>query len=315
MTESYVRFDGLLGDDDRFEPLPGWETERPLRTPTGDTPYRLVVRDSDGTTLASVSPETQSVVTCAPGIEPERQQTRITGYVPVVEGATRVVLETDGRVLAERRLAAEPPAVDIVEFAVEEDTYHVQWESEATENTEIVHHVGVLADGVIKPRAFDVTGNSHEGSLTDVPGDEAARVLVVATDGLRSTTARTDPFPVADPGPTVSIQEPAPEASLPADHPISLVGSVLDSHGRARDPAGITWMIDGETVATDTNRALAGPLVSGEHTVTLVYERPDTESEERGTGRDERTVTVQSRTERQQWYREVMPDDRLPSTE
>lgn len=340
MTETHLRFDGWLRTDDRFEPIPGWETEQPIQKPTGDGPYRLVVRDAEGDSLASITPQTTRTTTCAPTTTPALERSRITGYVPLVTGAESVALLEDDRVLVERPLAPEPPAVEITEFDVDGASYQVRWSGEhpgleelrsedATEEMRdeertgdesgLTYHVGCLTDGVVVPLALDVAGHEHEGSLESVPGDEEARLLVLATDGLRSATARTEPFALADPGPELTIQEPQAESAVPADQPLSLVGQVVDSHGRALSETGLTWQVDGETVASGERSALSEPLEPGEHTITLSYDGPEVG----GDGQEaldeplqsQVTVSVHPRTERQQWYREVMPDDRLPGAE
>lgn len=339
MTDTHLRFDGWLGADDRFERIPGWETEDPLRARTGDGEYRLVVRDREGERLAAVSPRTQSGTVCAPNTRISQQETRITGYVPLVEGAHTVALVDDDGTLTERHVAPEPPTVEITGFEHDGDEVSLTWTSDLprgqgrpdeereeetgpeehgeTERGErdsdrrLTHHVGVLAGGAVSPLAFGVDERRLEASLAAVPGDDEARVLVVATDGLRSTTAETEPFAIDDPGPTVDIQRPTDAEVLPADQPVSLSGQVQDAHGRSLSATGMRWQFDGEVVATDAATAVTGPPAPGEHTVTLTYEPPAESDVDEPVVR-ERSITIQNRTDRQQWYREVMPEERTP---
>lgn len=316
MSETHIRFDGWLRADDRFEPLPGWETDRPLVHETGDERYRLVVTDADGERLVAVNPRTRTATTCAPGTGSQPGRTRLTGYFPLLEGARTLTLYADGEPIHAQPIAPQPPRVEITGFDRDGDEVELHWESERTSEGRLTHHVGLAAAGVVTPLAVGLEERQYAGSLAGRPGDEAARLLVVASDGLRSMTAETEPFPLSAPPPTLSIQRPAEGERLPADQPITLAAQLQDAHGRSTGPEGLTWFVDGEPVASETATTAVGPLSPGTHELRVTYGPTD----HHGTGGHEpisreRTVTVRQRSKRQEWYREVMPDDRLPEIE
>lgn len=329
MNDTQLRFDGWLGSDDRFEPIPGWETDDPIRAETGDGGYRLVVRDADGARLAAVTPRTRTGTSCSPGTKVTPRRTRITGYVPLVAGAHTVALvDTNGTLFA-RPIGDAPPSVEITAFDRTNDEFTLEWDSDLPQSDagnedeetaagdsarQLTHHVGVIADGAVTPLAFDRAERSLEGSLEHVPGDDHSRLLVVATDGLRSATAETEPIEIDDPGPTVTIQRPGDGDVAPADHPISLAGQVQDAHGRSHTADGMIWRMDGDVVARDAAVAMVHSPGPGEHTVALTYdpaENGDMDVNDPVTR--ELRVTVQERSDRQQWYHEVMPPDRAPN--
>jgi len=316
MSETHMRFDGWLRADDRFEPLPGWETDRPLAHETGEGHYRLVVTDVDGKRLAAVSPRTRTATTCAPGTGSGPGRTRITGYVPVVEGARKLTLYRDEDPIYEQSIAPQPPRIEITGVEREENEAELQWESERTAEGRLTHHVGLAADGVVTPLAVGLDERQYTGTLAGRPGDETAQLLVVASDGLRSTTAETEPFALESPPPTLSIQRPTQGERLPADQPMTLAAQVQDAHGRSISPEGLAWYLDGDLVASETAMTAVGPLSPGEYELRVTYDPLDEHNDgEHELVSREQTVTVRQRSERQEWYREVMPDDWLPDLE
>jgi hypothetical protein len=121
------------------------------------------------------------------------------------------------------------------------------------------------------PVARNLTANRYELDTRHLPGGGECRVALLATDGIRSDTARSAPFVLPARSPTLVILAPADGEEIMADQPFSLIGRALDAGGQSLPEAGLVWSVDGHVIARGTMLSLAHPLAPGRHVVELRY--------------------------------------------
>jgi hypothetical protein len=275
MTEphKFLRYAGLLWEDMTFEREAGWETERIAnRTKDGSGEYALELLDEDGRTLITVHPLVDfDRATTYP--QSGMRNTRVVAYIPFDRDGRELVFRRGDRVVDRREVAAEPPEVRITELKREEkDRIRIRWHAEHRSENRLTYRVVYLVDD---KRGFSLATGleklEFEADLSGLPGSRAGRLSVLATDGVRSAFAVSEPFPVSDKEPRISIQAPLPRQLVPADQPVSLSGQATDVAGASLPHDDLIWLIDGKRIAKGTPLAIATGLEPGKHTATLQY--------------------------------------------
>jgi hypothetical protein len=194
----------------------------------------------------------------------------VVGYVPLRDGAARLVLKRGERTLHSVAIPHSRPRVEVVAVDVDDERMSVRWHAE--HDRQLNFNV-VFIDG--RGRAFPVARELPEGhferDLADLPGGRGCSVAVLATDGLRSAMARSGRFDLPDRPPRLLIAAPLDGETLVPDQPISLIGAAVDLAGIGLADEGLLWTVDGETVGRGERIASAGPLEPGEHVVELAW--------------------------------------------
>jgi hypothetical protein len=297
-TRRFLRFVGRLWETGEFEPGLGWETPRIARRPRPDPDHRLVLLDQAGAVLVEGAVELRAP-TCrtagadGPAVMP------LVGCLPLHPDGRVVLLLRGDRVLHRSTLSAERPTISAPQLHVTADgRVRATW---SAEHDRPLRYNVVFIDG--RRRAIPVARELLEQAFvldaTDLPGGRGCSLAVLATDGLRSDTARSLPFDLPDRPPRIVILTPSPATSLPPDQPLSLLGHAHDPAGRPLADEHLTWSIDGEIVARGRRLAPAGPLSPGTHRVELAYAR-----EGEPGGRAEVRVEVERRSPAQgEWLR------------
>ncbi|MFB6080725.1 MAG: Ig-like domain-containing protein [Haloferacaceae archaeon] len=275
-TKTYIRFDGRLWEDMTFDPRPGWETEWIASSPPeADGPYRIELL-ADGDPVVSVSPAVEFDTGCAPTERREMASARIVAYLPFNPDADRLVFRREGAVIYERKIPSKPPTIEIEGVERGDEAVTVAWAAEAHGDVDLTFVVAYVADGKRAiPLARDHEGDRFTVDTSDLPGAEAAHVAVLATDGIRSSFAVSEPFAVDPKPPRVWIQRPDEGEVVPFGHPVSLVGQATDVTGHSLDDGALRWFVDDEPVASGTRTAAATDLAPGDHAVELRYAGDD----------------------------------------
>ena len=273
-TNNLIRFDGVLSENNTFEPLSGWETERVAhRPPTGDGPYVLDLLDEKGDVILAVRPEVDFTKGCV-FENGESRGTRVTAYVPHHPEARQLVFRYGARVLSASPVASAPPSVrvkDVSRVAGRRDRYRIRWEAKHPDGLPLTFTVAyqvksgrgfVVARGVRRRKQVTV-------DVTDLPGGGGSRFAVLASDGLRSGFDVSKAVTTKPVKSTVFIVRPQGGVKLPQGQPLSLCGSAFES-GAALGEDGLVWKIDGKEQARGC-LATADGLAPGKHTVTLAY--------------------------------------------
>jgi hypothetical protein len=100
---------------------------------------------------------------------------------------------------------------------------------------------------------------------------------VPATDGPRSARALSEPFPLPERPPVLSVIEPEDGRRFGAHEPISLIGLALDRGGLPLPDGQLVWRLDGEPIAQGQRIVAIAPLAPGHHQIELAYEAREPE--------------------------------------
>lgn len=298
MTRTFVRFVGRLWETNEFELGVGWETQRIARRPRAAPDYQLELVSNTSEVLVQAGVELRENICMRVGTA-GTTAARVVGYMPLRPDGATIVFRRGERLLHSVELAPAPPRVAITGLEIDADeTVHLRWEAE---------HDRPLWFNVVfvdeKHRAIPVHQELTEQSLTlqtrELPGGDGCALAVIATDGLRSATARSDQFALSQKPARLAILQPAADEILPPDQPVSLLGVAYDLAGRALPDEGLVWLINDQIVARGLRLTCVQPLEPGEYHIQLAY-RHKGEAETQ----TEVQVSVPQRTvEQEQWLR------------
>lgn len=305
-THVFLRFAGRLWEDMSFEREPGWETERIADRPKeGPGEYVLELLDEEGRARIAVHPDVDfDRATTHP--QEGMRNTRVVAYVPFDRESRELVFRRGDRVIDRRDVAPEPPEIVITEVKRnDKDRIRIRWRAEHRSEHGLTYRVVYLVDD---ERAFSLAAGleepAYEADLSGMPGSRTGRLSVLATDGVRSAFAVSEPFPVSEKGPQISIQAPKPGEVVPADQPVNLNGQATDVAGASLPHDGLIWLVDGKEVAKGTALAFASGLEPGGHEVTLQYK-----AGKRAEAEETVVIEVAKRSPEQEAFREAMATD------
>ena len=125
-----------------------------------------------------------------------------------------------------RDVAPEPPEIAITAVrTTRQGPRPDPWRAERRSEQPLTYRVVYLVDD---SRAFSLASGlenpSYTADLSGLPGSRTGRLSVLATDGVRSSFAVSEPFPVSQKGPQISIHSPTAGQVVPADQPVNLNG-------------------------------------------------------------------------------------------
>jgi hypothetical protein len=119
-----------------------------------------------------------------------------------------------------------------------------------------------------QPVARNLEGEAYEVDTSFLPGGEAAKIRVIATDGFNTTEAvSSGTFMVKGKAPKGFIIRPEAETQFSAGEPISLEGEATDLEDGPIPDASFIWSYD--STVFGTGRRVNARLSEGVHEVTL----------------------------------------------
>lgn len=298
MARTFLRLAGKLWENGVFEAEVGWETQRIARRVAPDPDYRLELVAESGEVLVEGAVELR-VASCRDAGTRGMGGSKVVGYVPLHPDGCAVVFRRAARVLCRVELARERPIVRFVEVTVgAKGRLRARWEAE---HDRPLWFSLVFIDG--HRRALSVARDLRERQMVietaHLPGGAGCVLAVLATDGLRSAVARSDPFDLPEKPPRLAIVIPVDGETLAPDQPISLLGHAHDLAGCALPDEYLTWSVDGQVVARGQRLAPAGPLAPGHHRIALAYLHRG------GAARAELSVSVSERSPEQEAWLKV----------
>lgn len=298
MTRHFLRVFGRIHADGSYDPLPGWETTLLARRclPAADLSLHLL--DESGAVVAKGAVERRSGL-CTTAELHNSATDRLTGHVVLHPRATKLVLACEGIAIHEAPIRSEPPKIGSLRV-VQESEHHwrVQWE--AGHSSSLRFNLALL-DPLrrVIPIARDLTAMTYRLDTRRLPGG-SCQIALLATDGVRSCSARSETFQMPAREPDLLMHSPGQDALLPPDQPFSLHGCAQDRAGHPLPDIGLIWSINGTVVARGTRLAAGGPLPTGEHLIALAYSGGNSDD----MVEVKRTVTVSCRTEElEDWQR------------
>ena len=298
----FLRFDGILYENMSFELWRGWETSRiARRQPVGDGPYLLELLDADNSILIQVRPRVDFRDACFQSASTMRVA-RVTAYIPYHLATRRLVFRRDEYVIYDTPVAKDPPHVEIDNVIHHGKSVSVSWKASHSENIPLTFNIFCKID---QERRFvmlarDLDEYEAKLSLEKVPGGEG-RLILLATDGLRSSYDISDAFQVTHKSPEIWITSPREGAAFPPDQPFSLIGQAVDILGSKLPEEGLVWEVDGRTLQQGTGITPAIGLKPCNHEASLSLQSSDGVI-----ARSTVTFTITEYNEAQLRYRQVM---------
>jgi hypothetical protein len=212
--------------------------------------------------------------------EPTRQSSHGTGgarariheVVAFPAGTTRIAIVRGGTTLASVRVTANAPTVRVLSpntGAGLADRVTVRWLGSDKDGDRLWYTVLYRPNAQQTiPIATGIRGTSLSVNLAGLPGGRSASFEVVASDGVRTGSDRSDrAFSVPLKAPRVSIVTPAKGATLGEGEALALVGTAIDAQD-GQVAASIVWdsSLQGHL---GTGPAITATLRPGSHTITL----------------------------------------------
>jgi hypothetical protein len=194
--------------------------------------------------------------------------------LPYPAGARRVVLREGTQVLAERRVSPGAPAVAVLSPAGGEQwpgagQATLRWAGSDPDGDALTYTVLYSPDGVRwLPVGVDLTGTELTVDLGGLPGGSAARVRVMATDGVNTTVAESGAFGVGRKGPQAFILGLQEGQVLPPGAPVLLKGAAYDPEDGVLPDEALRWTSDRDGDLGVGGEVLAR-LSAGAHVLTL----------------------------------------------
>ncbi len=299
----YLLIRGRLNRADDFTPRRCGSTTFVQRWPHDDGSAVFVETVSrDGDVLRSYPALVKSEVVCAT----RRESWRVRGYVPLDAEAARVRLRRAGRVFWEDRIPEAPTLRVSLKSRPVRGGANTRSTTRRRQSGRDVGQTPGFPGGRPAVLTLETSGPAAAGSGAFVtivhrwsergfrtvyigpvnrtleipadrlPGGRECRLIAIYSNGLRSTTAATEPFGLDPIGPVLRITYPADGSRLPNGAPIRLEGLVQDPE----HPSGplvadrLIWRVDDREVGTGPLTSV-DPLESGEHTISLSYREID----------------------------------------
>jgi len=273
-VQSYLFVSGLVYDDDTAEIDPALviESDTPLDEPSTGTAYCLELQDAGNTALASQCFDLLFID------QETGEPTTIDGFafsLPYPPGVSRLVLKKGAAILASRNVTANSPAVTVTspngsENWASDQNVTITWTGSDTDGDSLTYTVLYSADGVdYFPISTRITETQLEVNTANLPSGSAARIRVVASDGMNTSSDDSDiPFIVGGKGPQAYIDFPQADQTVNLGDSLLLEGSAFDMEDGDLSGAALSWAsnLDG---TLGTGDSLTAMLSAGQHVITL----------------------------------------------
>jgi hypothetical protein len=195
--------------------------------------------------------------------------------LPLPDGTTTLLLRQGETVLASVERSPAAPSVEILSpspegISLPSATLLVRWASSDADGDQLRHMVQYRAgdDGDWQTLATNLATNELDVDLRDLPGSAAARLRVLATDGLRTGSGVSSPFVVPGKAPRVRILLPTSPVTIQEGDRLVLEGAASDLEDGLLEPAALAWL-DGDRLLGTGRRLEVSDLPVGPHEITL----------------------------------------------
>jgi hypothetical protein len=261
----FVRFVGWLREDGAFRLEPGWETPKITEVPRPNDAYRLELIDPNDRALVAVAPQVDSS-DCQP-IGGRMKSLRVLGYLPWAAGGVAVQFREGDRIIERRALAPARPDIVWESASVVDDLLRLRWR--AQHSVPLTYTVGVVqgAQGIKVVDRLDAS--EVRIPIEGIPLQGECHAVVLATDGLRSATASSEPFVLPAKAPLVVITRPREGDVFSEREGISLLGHAIMPDGRTVSEERLRWSLDGEAVSRGRRVGWLRGVPAGVHEVEL----------------------------------------------
>jgi hypothetical protein len=263
---------GRIDRAGRFTPGRCASTFQVRRWPdTEDGPYVIELLDREGRPIHRERASVVRDVTCDPR-DPEHF--RVTAYIGLRPDAATVQLRCDELVVWRREIP-EAPSLDVrldKGRPSRQEPVRVRVAFSRPGEGAYMQVIYRWNERRFRSVAISAPAEAIEIDLEDLPGGLACRFVVIYSNGVRSAVAATREFPLDRLGPSVTILQPRPRATVTTGEPLILQGHVIDPErgGGAALQNQLTWLVD-EREAARGPLTHIDSLAPGRHAVTLRY--------------------------------------------
>jgi hypothetical protein len=274
ITQPYFIASGLLYTDDTAILDPIWvitPTVAPQNPPTG-THYCLEAQDAGGTVLSGYCFD------LAFRNYETGEATNVDGFnlmLPYPSGAARIVLRKGAQQLAIRPVSAHVPTVTVLspnggETWAATGTYTITWTASDADGDPLAYSVLYSPNGSDwLPVAAGITQTQVAVNAAELAGGNAARVRVLASDGVNTTADESDaPFTVARKAPQAFILSPERDITIAPGTPLWLQGYAYDLEDGTLPDMALRWSSSRDGNLGTGSQVLVS-LSPGEHVITL----------------------------------------------
>jgi hypothetical protein len=274
------------------QPNEGMLHESYARTLATSPAYSLTLENAAGEALYThdFEPQVSSFDPAVPGTA------GIHEFLPYSPTTARIVLHREGQEVAARQVSTHAPEVTILSpHGGETFTANpsIAWEASDADGDALRYTVKYTPDDGATWQVLTTGWSTPSLKLPDVPplaGSDAGRVQVIATDGVNTTVATSEPFSMARHAPDAYITTPKNGAAYEAHQGVYLAGRGIDAEdGNITEASACAWTSDISGALGEGLDLLVSDLSVGEHHITLVVTDSDGM-----TGSDEIVIYVSS---------------------
>ncbi len=209
-----------------------------------DAPYRLRLLGDP-----QAAPLLEQPVAVSSTSEGPAEVLRFSQAVPYVEGVTRIQLVTEGKVLAEIVAGANSPVLKLDAPVIDLDahTLRLSWTGTDADGDALLFTTQFSNDDGATWQALQVRDPSPGMvvSTTLLRGGAQCRLRVLATDGLHTEIAITEPFALPKQAPILQIHGVRNQQAFPSTAPINARAIAYDPDDGSLDPSAIHWALAG----------------------------------------------------------------------
>ena len=259
---------GRLRADNHFRLRAGYLDERPRRYQQQESAFVLELLGEDASRLLVQPLQLRS--TCGDGGFMSEKSVR--AWVPFPEATRAARFLHHGVVVHELNVPRASPVIEILLFDSKiDDAIELTWEASHPENLPLEFFCRYSNDD---GKSWHRIGwRQLLSSMTipsdDLPGGDRCRLAIVATDGVNTSVATTDAFPVALKAFAVMIHSPLEGALLPAEQSLALSGQAYVLEERRPDYETLVWTSSLDGILGRGGLVDSRPLSRGEHVITL----------------------------------------------
>ena len=231
--------------------------------------YAIALHGAGGRLLARY-PIKPDVMSDPP--RPRAATALIDEVVPFRAGTRRITVTKGKRTLASVRVSAHAPKVDLLAPRRGKlgKRVTVRWRSTDADGGRRSYTLLYSHDGKrFTPVAAGLGKTSLRVDLRNLPGGSRARFMVIASDGVRTGSDRTDrALKVPVKRPRVLIATPRQGAQLASGQPVSLLASVSDPQQQRLPSGRLVWTSSVQGVLGH-GLAVTAALEPGDHVISL----------------------------------------------
>jgi hypothetical protein len=249
---------------DRVQLRPSFHRPGRLQPKAGmEVPVRIDLLADDGTLLVSRRSHLADATQ-----DPDGPVLDLQEDVPWYPETASIAIVRDGHVIHTLEVEPEAPSLRVDEPKLEKRTATIEWHAEHPDR-ELAFIVDYSNDDGTSWRTLSPsrTSASLTVDLRRLPGGDRCRFRVLATAGIRTTSATTSPVEVPRKRRHALIASPSEGETVKASEPIVLVGGAYSPDYGLSTPQEVIWTSDVDGVIARGLIATARALSPGPHTI------------------------------------------------